>query len=88
MRTLLLSFVCAATGCATTSTSTRVVDVQGRSVNSTARLDALGAEATLHCGADRYVVVPREQPFLMGTYVGMRTANTHPAALCERIRRD
>lgn len=87
MRTLLLAIIVAIFGCAATTT-TRVVDVQGRPVNSTARLDALGAEATLHCGADRYLVVPREQPFLLGAYVGMRTANLHPAALCERIRRD
>ncbi|MDB4962483.1 MAG: hypothetical protein JWP01_2482 [Myxococcales bacterium] len=90
MRTLLFALVASVTaGCATTSSSTpvHVVDVHGRSVTTTARLDAEVSPEILHCGLDRYIVVPRENPFTLGAHIGTRVPLVRePAALCEQIR--
>jgi hypothetical protein len=91
MRTLLLvlTLASATAGCAarTSTGPVHVVDVHGRSVTTTARLDAEVAPETIHCGLHRYIVVPRENAFLMGAHVGTRVPLIpQPAAMCERIR--
>ena len=94
MRTLLLALALSSTlaGCAARTPSTtpiHVVDVHGRSVTTTARLDAEVSPETIHCGLDRYIVVPRENAFMMGAHIGTRIPLIRqPAALCERIRAD
>jgi hypothetical protein len=92
MRTLLLALALssATVGCATTtrsSTPLHVVDIHGRSVTTTARVDAQVSPETIYCGLDRYIVVPRENAFMMGAYIGARVPLIRqPAALCEKIR--
>ncbi|CAN5748905.1 hypothetical protein BH11MYX3_BH11MYX3_30270 [soil metagenome] len=84
MRTLVGALVFAA-ACA--GTPARVVNLEGQPLHTSARLDADVDPITVHCGLQKYYVVPEPNRFLLGVHVGTRIPHVHDAvSLCERIR--
>lgn len=88
MRPLLLALACAASACATSSSTIDVRDLDGQPRPTTARLDADAAPPLVHCrdGASYFIVPDEPRPFLVGTRVGGRQAVVRDArTLCAKI---
>jgi hypothetical protein len=81
---LVLLAVAGCGGCA--GTPARLVDVQGRPLPSSARLDTDEDPVPIDCDGVRYLVIPPPDRFAQGIHVGTPIPKVTAAVMCPRIR--